>query len=196
VGRSKKAINEAMLAFGCRWLLSNGVFFCIHSDFFAELLQAVRDRFRRNGFEGAQDELREAQEALSDNRPKDAIHAALKSYESTLKAIVGSGTGTASDLLTQFREGGYLDDIPQDHAKAISAAVLKALPVLRNELAGHGQGSTVVAVPKSYATLAVHLAAALNWFLIEHKLAKSPAQSTESSEEPGIEPIQDEDLPF
>lgn len=191
----EKTINEAMLAFGCPWLLSNGTFFCVDSEFFAELLEGVRRQFRQHGFEGAQDELREAQEALSDNRHKDAIHAALKSYESTLKAIVGSGTGTASDLLAQFREG-YLDDIPEDRAKAISTAVLKALPVLRNELAGHGQGNAVVTVPKPYATLAVHLAAALNYFLVEQKVAKSPTPPAEAPQEAGGEEIRDEDLPF
>lgn len=190
----ERKINEAMLAFGCPWRLSNGTFFCVDSEFFADLLDGVRRQFRQHGFEGALDELREAQEALSDNRHKDAIHAASKSYESTLKAIVGS-RGTASGLIATFRDG-YLDDIPEDHAKAISSAVLKSLPTLRNELGGHGQGSSVVTVPKSYATLAVHLAAALNYFLVEQKLAKNPAESAAVAEAGDADEILDDDIPF
>jgi hypothetical protein len=44
--------------------------------------------------------------------------------------------------------------------------------------------------------LAVHLAAALNYFLVEQKLAKSPAGSPEVSEDGDAEDIRDDDIPF
>ena len=175
-----KAINESMIAFECPWLLFNGVFFRIDSQSLGDLLKKLQDQFSRHGFEGAEDELREAQEAFSDNRTKDAILAALKSFESTLKTVLGTDKGTASELIKGFQNAGYLDDIPKDRANKVANAVLIALAALRNALAAHGQASEKIIVPKSYATLAIHLAAALNSFIVEQKIAKTPTGTLKS----------------
>jgi len=46
--------------------------------------------------------------------------------------------------------------------------------VLRDELGGHGQGSAVLDVPRPYAELAVHLAAAVNHFFIAQYVRRNP----------------------
>jgi hypothetical protein len=187
-----QAVNASMTAFKCPWLLLDGTFFLIDDSYMKELIESAEGALRSRGFGGATDEMREARENLMANRHKDAIVSALKSVESTLKTILNIKSGVAKDLFFKFREAGFMDDIPQNHAKAISAAVLPGIATLRNELGGHGQGSDVISVPKSYASLAVHLASAITLFLIEQSTTspQTDGQSAESS------PTRDDDVPF
>ncbi len=166
-------VNEAMIAFECPWRLSDGRFFQIDVDFFHhEIVQKGEDTLRERGFEGAHDEFREAREDLSDGKTKDVILKAFKSFESTLKTVLGRQNGDITELLKIFRETGFMDDIPEPQAKAISKQVLVSIAGLRNELAGHGQGNNVIEVPRTYALLAIHLAGALNQFVVTQYLRK------------------------
>jgi hypothetical protein len=132
------------------------------------------------------------------NRAKESIVSALKSVESTLKTILKTHTGAAKELFVQFREAGYMDDIPQHHAKAISASVLPGIAVLRNELGGHGQGSDVISVPMPYASLSVHLAAAINLFLTEQSVLATRPPAKPLAQKSVVKPkqITDDDAPF
>lgn len=166
-------VNEAMMDFECPWRLSDGRFFQIDAEFFqAEIIQKGEDILREKGFEGAHDEFREAREDLSDGKTKDVILKAFKSFESTLKTVLNQHTGDITDLLRMFRERSFLDDIPESPAKAVCKTVLGSLATLRNELAGHGQGNTVLEVPRHYAVLAIHLAGSLNQFVLDQYLRK------------------------
>lgn len=158
-----------------------------------ELIENAQAALGSRGFSGALDEMREARESLMANRAKDAIVCALKSVESTLKTMLNTQSGTGKELFVKFREAGYLDDIPQHHAKAISTAVLPSIAVLRNELGGHGQGSDIVNVPMPYASLAVHLASAINLFLVERSATPARAASSAPAE---VASVHDEDVPF
>jgi hypothetical protein len=170
--RFQAEVNEAMVAFGCPWRLSSGRFFQIDQAFFyEEIVQRGEDLLCERGFEGAHNEFREAREDLSDGETKDVIFKAFKSFESTLKTVMKQNNGDVADLLRLFREAGFLDDIPDDKSKAI-IKVLGSLAILRNELGGHGQGNTVVDVPRSYADLAVHLAGSFNQFILNQYLRK------------------------
>ncbi len=53
--------------------------------------------------------------------------------------------------------------VPQ---KVIVGKVLEALPVLRHNLGGHGQGESPVDAPRSYGNLALNLAATFVTFLL------------------------------
>src|SRR5690606_17236882 len=104
---------------------------------------------------------------------KGAIHNACKSFESTLKTVLGVDEGNASKLLDRLEESGVLDEVPVAARKAISTSVLMALPTLRNRLGGHGQGSDRIEVPSHFAALAVHLAGAFNHFVITAHLERT-----------------------
>lgn len=173
-------VNDAMVAFECPWRLSSGRFFQIDAAFFQdEIVQKGEDLLCERGFEGAHNEFREAREDLSDGETKDVILKAFKSFESTLKTVAKQNSGDATELLRVFREAGFMDDVPEEKAKAITR-VLGSIAILRNELGGHGQGNTVVEVPRPYAVLAVHLAGALNQFILSQylrKTTKSPITS-------------------
>ena len=193
-----QSVNDSMMAFKCPWLLLDGAFFRIDDHFLKELIENTQSALGSRGFKGALDELREARESLMANRAKESIVSALKSVESTLKTILNTHTGAAKELFVKFREAGYMDDIPQHHAKAITASVLPGIAVLRNELGGHGQGSDVVSVPMPYATLSVHLAAAINLFLTEQSIlaTKPPAKAAAQKPVTKPKPITDDDVPF
>ncbi len=162
------------------------------------MVQKGEDVLRERGFEGAHDEFREAREDLSDGQTKDAILKAFKSFESTLKTVLDKHNGDVSELLRLFREAGFMDDIPDAPAKALCKQVLASLATLRNELAGHGQGNTVVDVPRPYAVLAVHLAGALNQFVVDEYLRKTPSIQVvpPAKTEAVSTAITDDDLPF
>lgn len=167
-------VNDAMVAFECPWCLSSGRFFQIDAAFFQEeIIQKGEDLLCERGFEGAHNEFREAREDLSDGGTKDVIFKAFKSFESTLKTVVKQNSGDVADLLRLFLETGFMDDIPEDKSKAI-IKVLGSIAILRNELAGHGQGNAVVEVPRPYAVLAVHLAGSFNQFVLTQHLRKAP----------------------
>ncbi len=166
--RFQREVNESMVDFECPWRLSDGRFFQIDGAFFhEEIVQKAEDMLRERGFEGAHDEFREAREDLSDGKTKDVILKAFKSFESTLKTVLDKHNGDVNDLLQLFRKSGYMNDISEQQAKAVCAKVLAPIAVLRNELGGHGQGNTVLDVPRPYAILAVHLAGSLNQFVME-----------------------------
>jgi len=171
----QKEVNEGMVAFECPWRLSDGRFFQIDATFFhEEIVQKGEDMLRERGFEGAHDEFREAREDLSDGKTKDVILKAFKSFESTLKTILGKHNGNATELLRQFQMLGYMDDIPAPQRKLMCNKVLDSIAVMRNELGGHGQGNTILEIPRPYALLALHLAGSLNQFVMEQYLSKRP----------------------
>ncbi|CUS37553.1 DUF7014 domain-containing protein [Candidatus Nitrospira nitrificans] len=166
-------VNDATVAFDCPWWLSNGRFFKIDDAFFqVEIVQKAEDFLCERGFEGAHNEFREAREDLTDGKTKDVIVKAFKSFESALKTVGNTKTGNVSDLLTLFREAGFLDDIPVDKQQVVTT-VLRSIALLRNELGGHGQGNSVVDVPRPYAVLAIHLAGSFNQFVLSQHLRKS-----------------------
>jgi hypothetical protein len=170
----QRAINDAFTDFGCPWRLSDGAFFRVDSDFLdGEVLERTVQLLGGAQFKGASDEFHTAREKLTDGAIRDAISYASHSVESTLKAATGMLAGDATQLLAQFIKDGNMDDVPADKAKAVGKALQGAL-ILRNELGGHGQGQSVVTPSRPYGELAVHLAGAVNQFLIEQFLRKNP----------------------
>jgi hypothetical protein len=170
----QREVNEALTDFECPWILSEGRFFKIETDFLhLDIVQGAEDELRRLGFSGALDEFRAARDDLTGADHKDAILKAAQSVESTLKIVTGS-TGDLGKLSESFRKSDFLDDIPQEKQKAVAKTIFEGLGVLRNELGGHGQGSQLITVERPYAALAVRLSGALTHFVIEQHLRKNP----------------------
>ncbi|NIK87560.1 hypothetical protein FHS83_000878 [Rhizomicrobium palustre] len=169
----QRAINDAFTDFGCPWRLSDGAFFKIDSEFLdGEVLERTVQLLGGPQFKGASDEFHTARDKLTDGAIRDAISYASHSVESTLKAATGMATGDATQLVAQFIKDGNMDDIPADKAKAVAKA-LQGVVILRNELGGHGQGQNVVTPSRAYGELAVHMAGAVNQFVIEQFLRKN-----------------------
>lgn len=174
-------VNELMQEEGCPWRLADGEFFQVDSEFLQAVLLSAEESMATHGFQGALEEFREARRDLSDENTKGAIVNACKSFESVLKAFQGRKEGNASVLTRALLDTAFFNDVPQEFASAFVSQVLMALPFLRNKMGGHGQGPEVLEVPNRYARLAVHLAAALNLFVMDRhaELNATPGDSTD-----------------
>lgn len=195
----QREVNDAMADFGCPWRLSDGLFFQIDSAFLDhEIVQKAEDQLRKHGFAGALDEFRESRNDLSGGDHKGAIQKAAQSVESILKTVTDCN-GDLGKLTESFQKEDFLDDLPPDKQKAILKAIFQGLGVLRNELAGHGQGEQKIEVSRPYAALAVQFAGAITQFVIDQYLQKQPppAQNADPDAEPDIDlDAEPGDIPF
>jgi hypothetical protein len=189
----QRAVNEAFEDEQCPWRLSDGQFFKVDSEFLAvQVLEKAQELMKNDGFHGPLDEFRQARGDLATSDHKGAIVNACNAFESTLKAVLYRDNGTARDLLMDFIDKGYCDDIPETVRPGLRDQVLQSLPFIRNKLGGHGQGNEVVNVPKPYAELAVHLAGSLIQFVIK----RASSSSCKPKPEPEFDTDRGGDVPF
>lgn len=118
------------------------------------------------GFEGAEQEFLDAFEHRRKGENKDAILDALKSFESTMKAICdGMGysydpaKSTAKELITILENNGFYPAYMNNHMTSLRTSLESGLPTMRNKNVGHGQGATVVNVSDEFTEYALNLAA-------------------------------------
>ena len=123
-------------------------------------------------FSGALNEFTTAHRLYRTGDYKQAIVEALKSFESTMKAICKrkhwnyNETDPASKLINILFENEFIPAYMQSHFTALRACLESGLPTLRNKTSGHGQGEEVVAIPEHYAEYAINLAATNIVFLV------------------------------
>lgn len=118
------------------------------------------------GFKGAEQEFLDAFEHRRKGENKDAILDALKSFESTMKAICdGMGyaydpaKSTAKDLIGVLEGKGFYPAYMNNHITSLRTSLESGLPTMRNKNAGHGQGAVVVNVSDEFTEYALNLAA-------------------------------------
>jgi len=174
-------INKILELDECPWRLWEGEFFKLDDDFVgARSVENTLKNLSAGRFAGAADEYAKAQREQASGEVKDAIADACKSYESVLKVLVGQRHSNADRLTKLFNEQGYLDDLPEDIREGFRGVILMSLPSLRNKIAAHGQGISVVEISASYGLLALQLAAALNNFLVAKHFERSPTRVEET----------------
>lgn len=124
-------------------------------------------------FEGAEDEIRNAFKNRSKNDNKNAILEAEKAFESTLKTICdkigynyNKNKSTAKGLIEVLEKNNFYPKYMQAHLTALRTTLETGLPVVRNKLAGHGQGEEIKVISDEFADYALHLAATNISFLV------------------------------
>ncbi len=170
------------------WRMLDGEMVLLDETFARSQLAARADEsIRQSGFGGANLELRRARNHVVDGDGRGAVHRAGSAFESVMMALLDVDRGKGAKLLQDLNRDGYFDDLPVDRRQSFIREVLQALPWMRNELGGHGQGETQVEISRPYAQLATDLASALCHFLITLKLERegnlSPDLSTEATPE-------------
>lgn len=139
----------------------------------AEVVRPAIDLLHHAGFEGASDEFLKAHDHYRHSRNKEAISEALKSFESTIKAICAKRKwshapgATAKELIDACIKKGLLPKELESHFSALRSTLEAGLPTVRNRLAGHGQGLIPLEVPGYLAAYAIHLAATNIVFLVQ-----------------------------
>lgn len=138
----------------------------------AETVEPAISLLYAEGFEGALQEFMVAHEHYRQGRKGEAILQAEKSLESTLKTICDRRkwnyrqNPTASQLIKAVFDNHLIPAEMQSHFNGLQAVLASGVPTIRNNYAGHGQGSSVVEVPDHLAAYALHLTASSIVFLI------------------------------
>ena len=139
----------------------------------AEVVEPAVSLLHDEGFTGALDEFLKAHKHYREGNNKEAISSALNAFESVMKTICeyrgwecDAQKATASALIRTLRDNNLIPS-------SLQATLEGGVPTIRNNFAGHGQGSEPVEVPAYFASYALHLTASNIVFLVEaHKASK------------------------
>lgn len=139
-----------------------------------EVVKPTLKLLYEQGFEGAEEEMREAYENRRKGDNKNAILYAGKAFESTIKTICSkkgypydAARDTAQKLINVLENNDFYPKYMTTHLTNLRATLETGLPVVRNKNAGHGQGATVVNVPDELVDYALHLASTNILFLMK-----------------------------
>ena len=129
------------------------------------------------GFSGALDEFLQAHKHCREGNNKAAIVSASNAFESAMKTICDirgwkydAQKATASALIRTLLDNNLIPSEMQSHFTGLRTTLEGGVPTVRNNFAGHGQGSEPVEVPDYLASYALHLTASNIVFLVEaHK---------------------------
>lgn len=131
------------------------------------------------GFEGANEEYRNAHQHYCHGRYKDCLNECLKAFESTMKTICSlkgwtyETRDTASKLVEACLKNGLLPESMEGHLGTVKSALTTAIPTLRNRFGAHGQGAESIEIPPFYAEYLLHETATTIVFLVEaYKMLK------------------------
>lgn len=126
------------------------------------------------GFEGAEQEFRNAFEKRRKGDNKEAILEAGKAFESTMKTICDKKgytydkeKDTAQKLIGILETNHFYPTYMTSHLTSLRTTLETGLPVVRNKTSGHGQGSAVVSISDEFAMYALNLAATNIVLLVE-----------------------------
>ena len=141
----------------------------IHSEAVKPALALLSNKI----YKVANDEFFKAHEHYRHARYKDCLAWALKSLESTMKAICKKRKwkydegDPAKRLIEICFANGLIPDFWQSHFTALRATLEHSIPTSRNKLAGHGDGTEPIIVPQHLAAYVLHMTASTLVFLIE-----------------------------
>lgn len=128
----------------------------------------------QSGFEGASAEFATAFEQLGDGNWKDAVTAAGRAFEATMKAICTArgwaydpAKSRAEELVTLCLSNGLLPPWLSGSAQTFVAMMKAGVPHVRNNAGAHGQAPDAEAVTEALARYAINQAAASMLLLLE-----------------------------
>lgn len=116
------------------------------------------------GFDAPREEFLDAFGHYRHGRYKEALVAAAKSFESTMKIICNANewsygkTDTANKLITILTENGFVPSYHQSHLASIYSNLSSGIPTLRNQIASHGSPEIIEVAPEVVA-YGLHLTA-------------------------------------
>ncbi len=129
-------------------------------------------------FEGARDEFLGAFDSYKRSEYKDSLVDCLRAMESTLKAIFDikgwdyNRNANAKALIKVAFDNNLIPEFWQNHFGYLDKLLECSVPVGRNKLGGHGQGSEVVEVPEEIVSYMLHMTASTIVFLVKASKSK------------------------
>jgi hypothetical protein len=159
-------INERFFEHGLGYQYESGKIIRIDSKLIhTEVVKPTLAVLSNKMYEGANEEYLTAHEHYRHGRNKDCLTWCLKAFESVMKAICEKHKwaynkgDTAKRLLDICFDKGLIPSFLLSHYSALRSSLESGIPTVRNELGGHGQGSTPVEVPPYLAAYLLHLTA-------------------------------------
>lgn len=122
----------------------------VHAQYVKPALQLLGDE----EFAGAEEEYRNAFEARRAGNNKDAILNAGKCFESVMKTICekkkydfDKQRDSAKSLMKILKTNGFFPTYMETHLGGVVTTLESGAPTVRNQVAGHGQGSEITEAP-------------------------------------------------
>lgn len=136
-----------------------------------ETVKPVLKLLDEKNYQGAQEEFLSAYEHYRHSKNKEALNDCLKSFESTMKAIIGKHdwtvkpNATAQNLIQVCFDNNLIPSFWQTQVTSLRTMLESSIPTGRNKLSGHGQGSTPITVPNYLVAYMLHMTASTLVFL-------------------------------
>lgn len=160
-------LNERFVEHRFGYQFENGQLVRVDRQFIhAEVVKAALVLLHEPEFEVANADFMKAHEHYRARNYKDAVVAAQRAFESTLKCVAKGikadfkQTDRASDLIKVVRNKGLFPDYLGAGLDSYVAALKTGLPDVRNNAGGHGAAPDAPMVPGYMAAYAIHLTAA------------------------------------
>lgn len=142
----------------------------VHAQYVKPALQLLCDK----EFAGAEEEYRNAFEARRAGNNKDAILNAGKCFESVMKTIcekkkydTSKKGDSARALLNVLKTNGFFPTYMETHLGGVVTTLESGAPTVRNQVAGHGQGSEITDVPDCLVDYVLGLVAVNSVLLVK-----------------------------
>lgn len=125
------------------------------------------------GFEGAREEFLKAFDNYKQGKYKECLAECLKTFESTFKIIFDQKNweykkgDNIKKLISIALEHELIPIYWQNHFSSLKTLLENSIPVARNKLGGHGDGSEIQEVPEYLASYQLHMTASTVVFLVK-----------------------------
>jgi hypothetical protein len=167
-------INHRLRRGGCGYQFENGDIVRVDSQYVhAEAVTPALQLMGHPLLSGTQDEFLQAHKHYREGDGEEALVNAGKALESTMKAILTfkkwefDPKWTAKPLLDELLKRGLLPPGVLAHVGAVRATLEQGVPFLRNNMGGHGQGTSVRAIDGHLVAYGLHLTASAILLLAE-----------------------------
>ena len=167
-------LNSRFKEHGVGYQFTNGEIIRVDSEFIhSEIVQPALKLLNQNSYTGAQQEFLTAHEHYRKGNAKEALNECLKSFESVMKAICDkrgwnyANNATANFLIQVCFNNGLIPPFWQSQYASLRSLLESGVPTGRNNLSGHGQGTTPVSVPNHIVAYMLHMTASAIVFLAE-----------------------------
>jgi secreted Zn-dependent insulinase-like peptidase len=167
-------LNYRFKEHGVGFQFVNGSIIRIDSELIhAEIVKPALALLHNKDFSGAEEEFLQAHEHYRHGNNKEALNECLKAFESTMKVIcekrqwVYDPRASCRDLIKVCFEKELIPTFWQSQFNSLKSLLEGSVPTGRNNLSGHGQGSTLADVPSYLVAYMLHMTASAIVFMVE-----------------------------
>ena len=167
-------LNQRFKEHGVGYEYTNGQIVRVDSQLLhAEVVKPALQLLKDKQYAGAQQEFLKAHEHYRLGNSKESLNECLKAFESVMKSICDKRKwaydkkATAKDLIQICLDKGLIPTFWQSYYASLRSLLESGVPTGRNNLGGHGQGSTAIDVPNHLVAYMLHMTAAAIVFLAQ-----------------------------